>query len=312
MKHEINFSIIIPHKNIPGLLQRCLDSIPRRDDVQIIIVDDNSDPEIVDFDKFPGLNDPFVEVVFTKEGKGAGHARNVGLTKAVGKWLLFADADDFYNYCIKDILDEYVNSDADIIFFKHNSLDSKNYTTTYRCTRFCTFIDKWLQSNPKDDAPLRYKLASVWAKLIKHELIKKNNILFDEVSLANDVTFAYLSGFYAASINADPRALYCTTIRRDSIRHKKKNIKNELDNLYVICKRYRFFREHHIHIPNSITPINSLIKIYLYNREYFHKAKEILHEFGFTSGEIIKLFTGYVLFLAPNKLWKKLFVRTGV
>ena len=45
----INYSIIIPHKNIPNLLQRCLDSIPNREDVQIIVVDDNSDPNIVDF-----------------------------------------------------------------------------------------------------------------------------------------------------------------------------------------------------------------------------------------------------------------------
>ena len=66
------------HKNIPNLLQRCLDSIPNREDVQIIVVDDNSDPNIVDFDKFPGLNRSNVEVIFTKEGKGAGYARNTG------------------------------------------------------------------------------------------------------------------------------------------------------------------------------------------------------------------------------------------
>lgn len=29
----LNFSIIIPHKNIPLLLQRCLDSIPNREDI---------------------------------------------------------------------------------------------------------------------------------------------------------------------------------------------------------------------------------------------------------------------------------------
>ena len=46
----INFSFIIPHKNTPDLLQKCLDSIPRRDDVQIIVVDDNSDADKVDFD----------------------------------------------------------------------------------------------------------------------------------------------------------------------------------------------------------------------------------------------------------------------
>ena len=88
---DINFSIIIPHRNIHTLLQRCIDSIPARDDVQIIIVDDNSDPNIVDFDNFPGKNNPQVEIYLTKEGKGAGYARNVGLDHAKGKWLLFAD-----------------------------------------------------------------------------------------------------------------------------------------------------------------------------------------------------------------------------
>ena len=52
---RFKYSIIIPHKNIPVLLQRCLDSIPIRDDIQIVIVDDNSSSEIVDFDNFPGM-----------------------------------------------------------------------------------------------------------------------------------------------------------------------------------------------------------------------------------------------------------------
>jgi len=40
---QTNYSFIIPHKNCPDLLQRCVDSIPERDDVQVIVVDDNSD-----------------------------------------------------------------------------------------------------------------------------------------------------------------------------------------------------------------------------------------------------------------------------
>ena len=65
------FTIIIPHKNVPDLLQRCLDSIPKRDDLHIIVVDDNSDSKIVDFDRFPGLNNPQCTVIFTKEGEGS-------------------------------------------------------------------------------------------------------------------------------------------------------------------------------------------------------------------------------------------------
>ena len=115
MEIEINYSFIIPHRNVPHLLQRCIDSIPKRDDIQIIIVDDNSDPKIVNFECFPGLNEKCVEVYFTKEGKGAGYARNIGLTYAKGKWFLFPDADDHYTTDLMNVLDKYVNSNYDII-----------------------------------------------------------------------------------------------------------------------------------------------------------------------------------------------------
>ena len=88
-----SYTIIIPHKNCPDLLKRCVDSIPVRDDVQIIVVDDNSDE-----DKKPSIERKGMEVVLldASSSKGAGRARNVGLKHAKGKWLLFADADDYY------------------------------------------------------------------------------------------------------------------------------------------------------------------------------------------------------------------------
>ena len=103
---ETCFSIIIPHKNIPSLLQRCLDSIPKRDDVQIIVVDDNSNPQKVDFEKFPGLDKPNTEAYFDKSGKGAGRARNVGLKHAKGEWVIFADCDDYFHVeVLNEIMD---------------------------------------------------------------------------------------------------------------------------------------------------------------------------------------------------------------
>lgn len=55
-----------------------MNSIPRRTDIQIIVVDDNNDPKKVDFEHFPGVGEKCVKVYFTKEGKGAGYARNMG------------------------------------------------------------------------------------------------------------------------------------------------------------------------------------------------------------------------------------------
>ena len=64
--HGIKFSFVIPHKNTPELLQKCLNSIPDRDNIQVIVVDDNSDKKIVDFQNFPHWNGKNYEFYLTK------------------------------------------------------------------------------------------------------------------------------------------------------------------------------------------------------------------------------------------------------
>lgn len=211
----INYSIIIPHKNIPDLLQRCLNSIPRRNDIQIIVVDDNSDKNKVDFSHFPGLDDPYVEVYLTKEGRGAGYARNVGLEHAKGKWLIFADSDDFFSDNLNKILDEQINNYNDIIY----CLISSVYTDTLKPSKRGEFVNDVildaLENNNLDC--LRYKRLEPWAKIIRRELVIKNKIKFDETIAANDLKFSILTGYYANRIVAIPEVLYCLTTREGSL-----------------------------------------------------------------------------------------------
>ena len=42
MENEYQLTIIIPHHNIPDLLRKLLASIPKRNSIQIIVVDDHS------------------------------------------------------------------------------------------------------------------------------------------------------------------------------------------------------------------------------------------------------------------------------
>ena len=114
-----SFSIIIPHYNIPNLLIRCLASIPIRDDTEVIIVDDNSSGSDCYQHHFQDLNRPDVKFIRTTDGKGAGFVRNVGLTYATGKWVIFADADDFFVDDFNNILDSYKDSDKDVIYFRN-------------------------------------------------------------------------------------------------------------------------------------------------------------------------------------------------
>ena len=70
------YSIVIPHYNSPNLLQRMLDSIPQREDIQVIVVDDCSTRQNVELLK--QCHHSNLEIVYLPENKGAGYARNIG------------------------------------------------------------------------------------------------------------------------------------------------------------------------------------------------------------------------------------------
>ena len=184
MAGSINYTFIIPHKNIPHLLVRCLAAIPRRPDVQIIIVDDASDPSVVDFAHFPGLDDPQVEVVFAKKGRGAGYARNVGLERAVGKWIVFADADDYYLDNLPAMMDRYVDSDADMVIFKEISCSVEGERLPDHPLQGLLF-GRYFTHN--DLNALKYHYYVPHGRFIRREAI--GGLRFQEVAYSNDVLF---------------------------------------------------------------------------------------------------------------------------
>ena len=73
-------TIIIPHKDTPTLLRRCIASIPNRQDIHTIVVDDHTE----DVKTVRDLQDMFPAVTFIYNDKqvGPGFSRNIGLEKA--------------------------------------------------------------------------------------------------------------------------------------------------------------------------------------------------------------------------------------
>ena len=213
---SINYSIIIPHKNCPDLLQRCLNSIPVVPDIQIIIVDDNSDNDIVDFNNFPGKERINTEIYFTKEGKGAGYARNIGLERVKGKWVLFADADDYFTEDFYSIISDYKNSENDIVFFSATSIYPE---TGEKANRHLAIEESVHKCIAGDEDCIRYYRASPIAKMIKKSLIEDHNICFDEVKASNDTMFSLKTGYYAKGICADERVVYIITVRSGSLEY---------------------------------------------------------------------------------------------
>jgi len=217
-----NYSIIIPHKNSPDLLARCLKSIPERDDVQVIIVDDNSSLDKVDFTNFPGLKRKNTICIFDKSGKGAGHARNVGLEKAEAKWLVFSDCDDFFTNDFSSILDDNVNSVYELTYYDIESVYSD---TLEPCNRSDNYKEKLYKAIDNVDMDLlRYKMTTPWGKIILHSFVKENGFRFDETPVSNDAWFSFLVGHNAKNVNAIKKSLYVVTENRTSLMHQNSKI----------------------------------------------------------------------------------------
>lgn len=233
----MSYSIIIPHKNIPQLLQRCLDSIPQREDIQIIVIDDNSSPEVVDFAHFPGKGRRDVEIVFTQKSRGAGYARNEGLKRAKGKWLLFADTDDFFLPNFLDALDAYCDTDYDLVTFRAESADCDTLKPVPSRQGYYGVYEKIGEGMDVDF--LKYRNDVPWAKMVSARLVQEHSICFDETPAANDVMFSAYVDYYARKATACSTSIYCATVRQDSLQYAPV-LRNLLARVTVACRLNRF------------------------------------------------------------------------
>lgn len=212
----INYSIIIPHYNIPDLLMRCLKSIPVREDIQVIVVDDCSPDANRYLKDYPELSRPYLEYYSTPKGGSAGRARNVGLDHAKGKWLIFIDSDDLFVKDIKTVLDTIVNFQEDILFY--NTISRKSNDLSQRANRNSYTVNYFIQYlSDHKETTFRYAFPSLWGKIIKRELVQTHNIRFDETRYSNDVIFSLLTGHFAKQIFITTKPLYIVTEREGSL-----------------------------------------------------------------------------------------------
>lgn len=210
----INYSIIIPHFTREGteMLSRAVSSIPIREDIEVIVVDNSLNPisqSLFDDNKM-------VTILYSDNKRGAGGARNEGLKKARGEWLLFMDADDFFTENAFNSFDSFINSDNDIIFFKPTSCFSDTLEIADRHIVFCKEIDEYFITRNEFD--LRCNEFDVpWAKMFRAGFVRENKFDFEEVPASNDVMFSLKTGLNAKKITASDDVVYCVTVTKGSI-----------------------------------------------------------------------------------------------
>lgn len=251
---DTTFSIIIPHKDIPDLLQRCLDSIPVRDDVEVIVVDDDSDPAKVDFQRFPKWEGQRYACHFTKEGKGAGYARNVGLDHAKGRWVIFADADDFFTADFNALLDEVAEAKEDIVFFDYINVLSDDITRQVKERVWYSNSMASYRNGKLPEAAFKALFPVAWCRFVKRELVEANSVRFSETPCGNDVFFSAQVNALAKSIKVSETICYVLTQREGSVSSNVDATAKDLKvRLQEGLKGERFYLQHGIHAKGTLT-----------------------------------------------------------
>ena len=89
-------SIIVPIYNMEHLMRRCIDSLLAQTftDYELLLIDDGSDDGSWSICQEYARKDARISI-FHKENGGLSDARNYGLSKAIGKYTIFADPDDW-------------------------------------------------------------------------------------------------------------------------------------------------------------------------------------------------------------------------
>lgn len=119
---QCKISIIMPVYNVEKYVGMCLESIVHQTlkEIEVIIVNDGSTDGSLQILEQYKKNYPEMVHVFTTENHGVSHARNFGIQKAQGEYILFADSDDFLELNMCELLYEKAHRDNnDIVICRY-------------------------------------------------------------------------------------------------------------------------------------------------------------------------------------------------
>ena len=214
-------TIIIPHYNSSDLLEKLLSTIPKDKNIEVIIVDDKSEDKHINYIQDMQSSGRYTKFILLKNEtskKGAGVARNIGLEKANGKWILFADSDDYFSENFYESISEYFGSDNEVVFFKPASIYLDTSEIADRHIGVVAILDNYINcATMKNELDIRYRWPMPWSKLIKKHFIEKNKIVFDEVIASNDVMFSTRVGCFMKKFEISNKIIYIATKNKGSL-----------------------------------------------------------------------------------------------
>lgn len=245
------FSIIVPVYNVENYIEYTINSLLSQtyENFEILAIDDGStDGSGQILDNFAPKDNRLK--VFHKENGGVSSARNVGLEKSTGEWIIFVDGDDGLKTNALQILYEVINKkdSFDVIGYGKEfvfNVNEKPGPTSYTINL--------IYDNKKEVGFNILNHYTVWSLAIKHTIIQ--DLRFQPLRNGEDVLFCNSIAFKAdhyVELNSNIylylkyRQASAMTLEWDLKRHEDyhklhkgilKNIKNSSKTINVIWLR---------------------------------------------------------------------------
>lgn len=247
-------SIIIPFYNEGMRLKRACDSArnQRSEDVEILLVDDGSTDQSLALAYQLAAQDPRIRVL-TQENKGLGAARNLGMARALGDFILFLDADDeLVEGAVANLIDFMETQEADLVASTFDLVDSQGLKLG---TGGFTWSEPQVDAKEAAMGLFDYRLANpVWAKAFRRSLIR--DLWFPDRLWFEDLPFMLAALTRARTLALLDKPLWKIYARPQSISRRRLESRRIRDSFSIFELNHAWALDHHLGSPFLRTLIN--------------------------------------------------------
>lgn len=202
-------SIVVPVYNAEKFLSETIESVLKQtyQFYELILVNDGSKDKSLDICNKYAATDSRICVI-SQKNQGAGAARNTGILKAKGKYLMFLDADDTYeSEIVSELVGKIVETKSDMAICGYYAVGQEKKETAR------IGYDKKLYGQEMFDAIedlcKKRVFNLLWNKIFKREIIEEYNLLIDEsLIVGEDFRFVLEYTDKCQSVSFVDRPLY--------------------------------------------------------------------------------------------------------
>lgn len=206
---SVLLSVVSPMHNGSLYLEAFLQSVLRQSfsSFELIMVDDGSTDDSAQIIQNYQNKDSRIRLIRQTQ-KGAGSARNLGLSHAKGQYIIFLDCDDWFcKDFFKTMIDRIKKDRSDVAVCEFFIFDQK--TTQTRRFRIAEEAESEIAGT---NLIFDLLVPNPWTKLYRTDFLRQHKLSFQEITSCNDWSFAYASLACARKISVvkEPLVYYRT------------------------------------------------------------------------------------------------------